>query len=421
MEHLSHDLLTVILEPLELACHSLAAVCRAWHGAISPLMCKLNVLALSGGNMSGQLGTSWTKAGQLTSLRRLVTPNKLQVKSFACGHYATYIVTSDGSIFSFGRNEFGQLGIGSEDLRRATPTRITAVGTRVKMIAGGQDHTCFLTVDGRVYSCGSDEHRQLPLSLPQSEWLRRSARQALCTPQLSEFAFEAPVTQIACGQHHTVLLLDNGALLACGANFVGQLGVGHDHLGHEHLGHESMNPNRESSLVPMARPLQAEGADGTCEEGRASAGGPVRFVSIACGKASTFALTREGALFACGWNNCGQLGLGYTSSGVMSLERVPVPNDEAITHVSSGAVHTCVVTSSGRLLGCGFNGHGQLADLPKKPNPSTSLVLLHMPSATHMPSVTCQPALVRSVTCGYEHTCVLRLDGFMWTCGRISC
>ena len=299
-------------------------------------------------------------------------------------------------MFSFGRNEFGQLGIGSKDLRHATPTRITAFGTRVKMIAGGQDHTCFLTVDGRVYSCGSNEHRQLPLSLPQSECLGRSAREALYTPQLSEFAFEAPVTQIACGQHHTVLLLDNGALLACGVNFVGQLGVGHEQLGHEFM----TNPNRESSLVPMVRPLKAEGADAACEEGRASSRGPVRFVSIACGKASTFALTREGALFACGWNNCGQLGLGYTSSGVMSLERVPVPNDEAITHVSSGAVHTCVVTSSGRLLGCGFNGHGQLADLPKKANPSTWLVLLHVPSASN------QPALVRSVTCGYEHTCV---------------
>ena len=393
---LSHDLLTIILEPLELVCLPLAAVCRAWHGIISPLMCKLNVLALSGGNMSGQLGTSWTKAGQLTYLRRLVMPNKLQVTSFACGHYATYIVTSDGSMFSFGRNEFGQLGIGSKDLRHATPTRITAFGTRVKMIAGGQDHTCFLTVDGRVYSCGSNEHRQLPLSLPQSECLGRSAREALYTPQLSEFAFEAPVTQIACGQHHTVLLLDNGALLACGVNFVGQLGVGHEQLGHEFM----TNPNRESSLVPMVRPLKAEGADAACEEGRASSCGPVRFVSIACGKASTFALTREGALFACGWNNCGQLGLGSTSSGVMSLERVPAPKDEVITHVSSGAVHTCVVTSSGRLLGCGFNGHGQLADLPKKANPSTWLVLLHVPSASN------QPALVRSVTCGYEHTCV---------------
>ena len=35
------------------------------------------------------------------------------------------------------------------------------------------------------------------------------------------------LSQVACGASHTVFVLSNGSALACGANFMGQLGLGH--------------------------------------------------------------------------------------------------------------------------------------------------------------------------------------------------
>ena len=81
---------------------------------------------------------------------------------------------------------------------------------------------------------------------------------------------------------------------------------------------------------------------------------------VACGWYHAVILTRTGTLFACGWNMYGQLGLGESRDDVPSAQPVPLPAGAVAAQVACGGYFTCVVTTSGELLACGYNDAGQL-------------------------------------------------------------
>merc|ERR1712178_427166 len=110
-------------------------------------------------------------------------------------------------------------------------------------------------------------------------------------------------------------------------------------------------------------------------------------VSVVCGKANTFALMSDGTVWACGWNNCGQCGVGHKSD-FSKLERVLLPSDAgAIAQLDAGAVHTCMLSVHGTLWACGYNGHGQRgsADQSEWVVPRR----FHLPSGAPVTAVTC--------------------------------
>ena len=86
-----------------------------------------------------------------------------------------------------------------------------------------------------------------------------------------------------------------------------------------------------------------------------------------------------------------------------SAQPVPLPAGAAAAQVACGGMHTCVLTTGGELLACGFNGLGQLG-------------LGHTNGVRRLTAV---PVLApaKQVECGYEHTCVLTVDGAVLTCG----
>lgn len=88
----------------------------------------------------------------------------LAIESVTCGFNHSIVQLTDGSLYSFGSNTWGELGIGSTT-SPVYPTRITFFderGIQVKKVALGNSFTLFLTVDGRVYGCGATDEGQLP-------------------------------------------------------------------------------------------------------------------------------------------------------------------------------------------------------------------------------------------------------------------
>ena len=139
-------------------------------------------------------------------------------------------------------------------------------------------------------------------------------------------------------------------------------------------------------------------------------------LQIACGKATSLVLTSGGDVWACGWNNCGQCGVGHKSD-VFALERMQLLERQpqqcsaereaaAAVQCDAGAVHTCVLTAGGALFACGHNGHGQRGNSDKAQwlTPQRLYPL--------------RDTLVTAVTCGYEHTFVVLSDGSVWATGR---
>jgi alpha-tubulin suppressor-like RCC1 family protein len=253
-------------------------------------------------------------------------------------------------------------------------------GVAVRLIACGQAHTCIVTRTGELWGCGSNEHGQLGLG-------DGVARCTTLQPAVRTSEDGAPVEHAACGQHHTVVSSTQGDLWACGNGLVGQLGYGWLDLSAKQLERVDMHQILEEGEMPQGISWH-----------------------VACGKANTFVLSPQGLLWACGWNNCGQCGVGHRAN-VLQLERVSLPCFPcAITQVDAGAVHTCLVVNQGGggsgLWACGYNGHGQRGNA----DPATWLIPQPFPGLSSVQ--------VASVTCGYEHTCILTADGSLFTCGR---
>ena len=86
------------------------------------------------------------------------------------------------------------------------------LGVKIQQIATGLQHTLLLSNDGEVYSFGSNNYGQLgTLDLnPRG------------IPTLVKFHCKA--TAIACGSYHSVILLENGQVCTFGNYQKGQLG-----------------------------------------------------------------------------------------------------------------------------------------------------------------------------------------------------
>ena len=140
----------------------------------------------------------------------------------ACGRDFTVAVTEDGELFAWGDGEHGHLGLGAV-LHQQQPARAGGPemfdNRRIRLAAAGYCHLATVVAeDGAVYTCGRGDCGQLGLGDGQPR--RRLTR----VPQ-GLFA-GSHVVMISCGDTHTMAVTAVGHVWTCGGNEYGQLGVG---------------------------------------------------------------------------------------------------------------------------------------------------------------------------------------------------
>ncbi len=199
------------------------------------------------------------------------TPTKIggigKAKAIAAGRSHSLVILENGDLYSFGRNAYGELGLG-DTVNRVTPAKVQGISKAVAA-AGGQDHTLVLLENGDVYGMGSNYSGQLGMS---------GARPSN-TPQ--KIALPGKAKAVAAGSTHSLVLLDNGDVYSFGSNRNGE-------LGYETSGTNSNTPAKIPGL------------------------GPAKAVSA--GSGFSLVLLENGDLYAFGYNNYGQLGLGDTTN-----------------------------------------------------------------------------------------------------------
>ncbi|KAI8494340.1 hypothetical protein Bbelb_281000 [Branchiostoma belcheri] len=157
-----------------------------------------------------------------------------------------------------------------------------------------------------------------------------------------------------------------------GANSYGQLGVGH-------------RDDRHS-------PQQLQGVN-------------FRVKVVTGGGGHTAFISAEGQLFACGWNQKGQLGLGHRED-VSVLTHVAALTEPVHT-VACGWDFTLAVTEGGQLFSWGSNAFGQLGVPEVKGHSSTPVPIQQ----------NLQGVRIVGVAAGLRHAVALDDTGSVWTWG----
>ena len=293
-----------------------------------------------GGNDYGQLGdgtyTDRTTPVQITS----------GVSSVALGLWHTCAVKTDGSLWCWGDNDYGQLGDGTNTSRN-TPVQIAS---GVSSVSLGGSHTCAVKTDGSLWCWGRNNYGQLGDGNNTS---RNTPVQIM----------SSGVSSVALGGAHTCAVKTDGSLWCWGDNDYGQLGDG-------------TNTSRTTPVQIMSSGVS----------------------SVALGLHHTCAVKTDGSLWCWGDNDYGQLGDGTNTSRNTPVQIM----SSGVSSVALGDYHTCVVKTDGSLWCWGRNNYGQLGD---GTNSDKNTPVQIMSSG------------VSSVALGGAHTCAVKTDGSLWCWG----
>ncbi|XP_065295505.1 probable E3 ubiquitin-protein ligase HERC4 isoform X2 [Dermacentor albipictus] len=170
-----------------------------------------------GGNTSGQLGLGRDSTGNERMPRRVTHLVGVPLAQVACGATHSVGLTPSGTVFVWGRNSCGQLGL-SDQRDRVHPTVLKPLRSqRIKHICCGENHTAALTADGGVFTFGAGTYGQLGHGVKVNEAVPRRVVELMGTA----------ITQLSCGRCHTVAYApQSGKVYVFGLGMSGQLGNG---------------------------------------------------------------------------------------------------------------------------------------------------------------------------------------------------
>lgn len=192
----------------------------------SLVLCSDGSMASWGLNFNGQLGNSAFPNNATVPVPVVTSGTPLASKSvvaIAAGYGHNLVLCDDGTLAAWGLNSNGQLGNNTTDINRNyTPVLVTITGTplagkTVVSIAAGQYHNIALCSDGTVVTWGYNQFGQLGNSTPPYS----SVPVAVNT---SVVLAGKTVTAVAAGASHCLALCSDGTIAAWGNNAYGQLG-----------------------------------------------------------------------------------------------------------------------------------------------------------------------------------------------------
>jgi alpha-tubulin suppressor-like RCC1 family protein len=244
-------------------------------------------------------------------------------------------LAADGTVWAWGANYSGQLGIPSVDrYGTATPTQVTGL-TDVIAITAGYEHSLALRADGTVWAWGVNTDGTLGTT--SADQCGRISNPYACAKSPAQIAGLTSVAAITAGHgYHSLALRDDGTVWAWGRGTEGQLGA---------------VPNAVCDLLACARtPVQVPGLTGV--------------TALAAGEYHSLAVRGDGSVWAWGTNVDGELGDGtiapyYIGCGCRPTP-APVTGLTGATAVAAGSYHSAARTADGAIWAWGANFAGQL-------------------------------------------------------------
>lgn len=223
---------------------------------------------------------------------------------------SAYGIKTDGTLWVWGSNGFGQLGLGDTS-NRSTPAQLA--GTTWKQVSGGVFGMAIKT-DGTLWGWGYNDTGQLGnnTSYPNS------------TSSPTQIGSATTWKMVSCGSYHTAAIKTDNTLWMWGQGNGGRLGLGD-------------TSNRST-------PVQLSGT------WKMASGGAYH----------TAAIKTDGTLWTWGEAGSGKLGDGTTTQRSSPVQTVGEGTNWKM--VSAGSYHTAAIKTDGTLWTWGGNAEGQLGD-----------------------------------------------------------
>jgi alpha-tubulin suppressor-like RCC1 family protein len=218
---------------------------------------------------SGRLGTNDTTQRN-TPVTTFAGGNNW--KQVSCGYQHTAAIKTDGTLWIWGRGEFGRLGNAVTTGNISTPVTTFAGGTDWKQVAAGYRHTAAIKTDGTLWTWGNGNNGQLGNGLTTN----------VSTP-VTTFAGGTNWKQVSSGDFDIAAIKTDGTLWTWGRGTDGQLG--------------------NATIINTSTPVTT------------FAGGS-SWKQVSSGGSHTAAIKTDGTLWTWGLGNRGRLGNAVTTGNI---------------------------------------------------------------------------------------------------------
>lgn len=339
------------------------------------------------------------------------------IRDIAAGYSWGLLLRQDGTVWAWGVNPSGQLGDGSNVLRRNL-VQVKGLGgvgflTGVFEIAAGGSHSLALLTDGRVVAWGNNQKGQLGDGTTNNKTVPVLVR------DIDNLSNELTgVLSVVAGKAHSLALLEDGRVVAWGNNEYGQLGdrtlsteeprstpVVIDEcfiLGSSFQScpsfikvaageHRSLAITSEGQVYKWGkkRVAEIERTPNRVDKGYHEGLAGVRAAST--GDTGEFAVDREGQVWRRG---------GTATSYVVNISGMP-----RMRAVSQGKGFTILLRQDGQLVAQGFNGYGQLGNGSTDNSGRRWIDVLELTN-------------VKKISAGMFNSLALDREGKVWAWGR---
>ena len=335
---------------------------RLWQDSLYAILDNGSLYAW-GNNKDGQLGLGLTDE-YVAYNKKVDIPGK--VKLIKCAgdnptESACYVITEDGALYVWGKNSYGQLGVGDE-VNKNTPTKVNLPSKIKELITTGSSVYAILE-DGSLYSWGENSYGQLgvgdevnkntptKVNLPGKikelittgssvyalmedsslySWSENSDGQLGVGDKINKNTptivnLPGKIKKLITSSSASYAILEDGSLYAWGYNGYGQLGVG-----------DEVNKNTPTKVNL-----------------------PSKIKELITTGLSVYALMEDSSLYSWGENNSGELGVGdEVNKNTPTKVNLPGKIKELITTTNGSSVYALMEDSS--LYSWGYNSYGQL-------------------------------------------------------------
>ena len=334
----------------------------AFHSVV---LSRSGIVHSFGKNDKGQLGLGSNQSSKVPQQIRSL----LNIIQISCGEFFTICVDRSGKVWGFGANDYGQLGIGN-NANQTLPQEVLGIPP-ISNVSCGFNHTLCITQMQELWSFGNNEYHQLCL-------VDKKAVPFL--PNQTEFN---DIVSISAGCQYSMFQTKNGEIYSCGNGSDGRLGIGSTSTTKQPTPIELPSKICQFSCgYRHALFLNEEGTVYGCGYGtgigsteqsrlyKISIQPKIKF--IAALHSSSIFIDRDNYCWSLGYGGYGQLGNGSTSS---SSTPIKIPGLENITNVSSSGSnsnHVIATDKTGQIYSFGNNGNGQLGvnDFSTKNSPT---------------------------------------------------